>query len=170
MTLLDLQHAVDYVLSHWHVIAAYAGGGLTISVVLQIIKRHFHIDRIQSRRLFKLIRVDGAKIVVLLLTIFTTAGTAVNWLIDPVNAQYLPKQFAFLLTAAFFVHRFAVSPVGAKIEKALKPYWKALEQIKEAEDRKTTVVSPTPATMPAPQVNAALANVAPFILPQEGGK
>lgn len=168
MTLLDLQHALDYVVAHWHVIAAYFGGGLTISVVLQIIKRHFHIDRIQSRRLLKLVRVDGARIVVMILTVFTTAGTAVNWLIDPVNAQYLPKQFAFLLTAAFFVHRFMVSPLGARIEKALKPYWKALEQIKAAEDKKATVastVSPTP-TFTAPP--AVASGVTPFTLPQEG--
>lgn len=161
MTLLDLQHAADYVLAHWHVIAAYAGGGLTISVVLQIIKRRFHIDQIQSWRLFKLIQMDGARTVAILFTIFTTVGTAINWLIDPVNAQYLPKQFAFLLTASFFVHRFAVSPLGAKIEKALKPYWKALEQIKEAEDKKEPIISPAPVTA---------AVVAPFTLPQEGGK
>jgi hypothetical protein len=173
MILLNLHHALDYVLAHWHVIVAYVGGGLTISVVLQIIKRHFHLDRIQSRRLLKLVRVDGARIVVMVLTIFTTIGTAVNWLIDPVNAQYLPKQFAFLLAAAFFVHRFAVSPIGAKIEKALKPYWMALEQIKETENRKMALAPPplaatvTPST-PLPAIESAA--ISPFTLPQEGGK
>ena len=172
MTLLDLQHAADYVLSHWHVIAAYAGGGLTISALLQIIKRHFKLDKIRVLRFLWLIKIDGARLVVLLLTLFTTLGTAINWLIDPINAQYLPKQFAFLLTAAFFVHRFVVSPVGIKIEKILRPYWQALKEIKDSEERKSVIADGT-TTVVTPQLefsSKSVPDVAPFTIPSQGGK
>lgn len=147
MTLLDLQHALTYIVNHWHVIAAYLAGGLSISLLLQWLKRHFKLDQ-KTIQIVKLIRLDGPRIVVTLLTIFTTIGTIINYLIDPVNAQYIPKEFTFLLTAAFFIHRFMVSPLGLRIERILKPYWLAIEQIKKNEKVNPEVSSDPLITQP----------------------
>lgn len=147
MTLLDLQHAITYVADHWREIAAYSVGGLSISILLQWLKRHFKLDQ-KTVRFVKLVRLDGPRIVVVLLAVLTTIGTTVNYLIDPVNAQYIPKEFSFLLAAAFFIHRFMVSPLGQRLEKALKPYWLALEQMKQNEEKALKSAPTVPVTQP----------------------
>lgn len=157
MNLPDLHNACMYIFAHWRVIAGYAVSGLGISIALQTLKRHFQLDK-RTVKIVKLIRLDGPRIVVVMLTVLTAISTAVTYLLDPVNVQYIPKDFSFLLTAAFFVHRFAVSPIGTRIEKALKPYWQALEQLKESEQK---TIAPATVITPNPEV-------VPFTLPQQG--
>jgi hypothetical protein len=153
MTIMDVQNAATYGANHWHAIVAYSAGGLGISILLQWLKRHFKLDEKTFAKL------DGPRIIAVILSILTSLGTLVNYLIDPVTAQNIPKEFTFLLTAAFFIHRFMVSPVGAKLEKTLKPYWQALEQIKSTEERTMT----TAADPVVPTVSE------PFTLPQFPG-
>lgn len=153
---------LNYLIAHWHYIAFYTIDGLSIAIMLQWFKRHFKVDEIERTKLFGFIKVNGKHIVVIILTILAGVSTAATWLVDPNNSAFIPQQYAGILLAAFYIHRFFVSPVGSKIEKALQPYWEAVGQIKEQESlpqaTQTTLLPPaaTPTTIPvvsAPSVS-----------------
>ena len=126
-TVINILH---YLINHWSQIVAYSVGGLSIAVITQFLKKKFNLDNLPIFKFLKVIKLDGPRIVGIIVTVLTAAGTAASWLIDPANAQYIPIRYAFILTAAFYVHRFFVSPTVAKIELAAAPYLAALEQVK----------------------------------------
>lgn len=169
----DAINGAIYIIHHWREIAAYSGGALGLSVVLQWLKHHFKLDQKELRLLY-FIKLDGPRIVVMLFSIFTALGTAVGWLIDPSNARYIPEKFLFLLTAAFYIHRFMVSPLGQRIENQLKPWIKVLKEVRAQELARQAAAAGNPqATIVSPTLQPATpAAVQPFSLqtPQGPGK
>lgn len=94
--------------SDWTTLLAIFGGSTGIATILQIVKRKLHID--------------SAKVISALLGVFSLVTSLANYIVGNVSTSPLPtvgKLTAYLLTGAFFVHRYAVSPLSAKIEKSL---------------------------------------------------
>lgn len=97
-------HALTYVINNWTTIGAYTIGGTSVATV---------VHKVESTRGYK----DFQKYGLALLGLLSAAVVLGNYIIQAhvQNPDVLPKNFAFLLTAAIFLHKFAVSPLGAKI-------------------------------------------------------
>lgn len=141
MTQQDWINGATYLIQHWQLIAAYSVGGLSISIILQWIKRKFKLDE-RLVKITRFIRLDGPRIIVIILTIFTGIGTAVDWLIDPGNARYIPERYVGLLAAAFYIHRFIVSPAGQKISNWLELYVRAVRMVEQQAVAREATTSP----------------------------
>lgn len=115
----------------WTTVLSYVGGATGIATFLQIIKRKY--------------KIDGPKLISFLLGVFSLIASGADYLISHVATSPLPTIFgngSKLLAAAFFVHRFAVSPVSAWIEKQL------LSIISDAATYRSMTSAKQPASMP----------------------
>lgn len=151
MTQQEILHAIDYVVRNWPALVGYGGLATFISVVLQYFKKRYHLD-VKVVRLFRIIKLDGPRLVASLYTIGVSLATGYTWLLDPANAKYVPDRFAYILTFGFFVHRFLVSPAGQKLERTLEPYLLAVKQIKAMEAAKASLAA-TPSQQVQPTLN-----------------
>lgn len=146
---MNYQVILEYLVHHWPAILNYSIDGLSLAVILQCLKRRTKIDQAHIKFL-GFIKLDGPKIVTLMLTIFSGIMTAENWLLDPSNAQYIPQKYAFLLTAAFYFHRFLVSPAAIKLGNWLRPYIQAVQLVNSTYN----AAAPKSIYVPAPPVSA----------------
>lgn len=163
MIVHNLLNAWNFVYAHWHQIVGFSILGVSISAILQYLKRRTGIDKAEVK-LIGLIRLDGPRIVVLVQTLLVALGTLYAHLLDPTNAKYIPTQFAFLLMAVFYLHRFLVSPEGSKIEKELEPYVKAFEQVqaqKLADEAAAKLQAQSASQVVAPQTETVATPPAP---------
>lgn len=148
MTQQDIINGATWVLDDWHRVVGYSLIALAISIGLQYFKKRYHWDEIQAFKLLKLIPLDGPRIVALIYSACTALTALYFWVINPESATVIPAQFSFLLSAGFYIHRFIVSPTGQRVEKALQPYWKALEQIRAAETTQSVTSAAIPLISP----------------------
>lgn len=154
----DIHHYVhlltvfwQYLDAHWTTIGAYTVGGLSLSVVFQLLKKKLKLDKVDDFKLLKLIRLDSARFVGLLFTIFTFAATLANYIlnVNSMSPTTIPKTFFPLLGVALFLHNVFVSPtfkwVASKISTSA--YFGAVTQLKAAKAAQVdTPVIPDPMT------------------------
>ena len=96
--------------STWTTLLAYLAGSAGVASLLQLLKKKLHID--------------SAKVISALLGLFSFVAAAGDYIINQAtqNPSVLGRNTAYIVSLAFFVHRFAVSPLFGKLEKSLLPY------------------------------------------------
>ena len=128
-----IQYLSSLPMSTWTTLLSYLGGAAGIATALQLIKRKY--------------KLDGPKLVSFLLGVFSLVTSGADYLITNAATSPLPTILgngSKLLAAAFFVHRFAVSPLSAWIEKQL------LSLITDANNYRSMTKAPDTVTIPAP--------------------
>lgn len=88
---------VTWVVNHWPALVALAGGGTSLSILLELILHKLHID--------------SKKLAYALIHLLSLAGAFASYYLD--NTTVLPV-YAGLVIAAQTVHRFVVSPYYTK--------------------------------------------------------
>lgn len=150
-----------YVAAHLTVWAEYAGWGIGVASLLQYLKRKYDIDKAKGFSFLGWWQMDGPRIMAALYALAAAASAGLTWFIDPANRAYIPDRFAILVTVGLAIHRFIVSPSGAKLEKKLAPYIQALQQLQTMEQSivaKTTVKAALPPAAAASGANMTQAS------------
>lgn len=138
-----------YVTAHRTAIGAVMLGSFSLSAIFQILKKKLHLDKIDTFKLFKIVRMDAARYVGLLFTVFTAIGTLANYVLQA-NAQNIGvlKAYPWIVLLAFPIHNFIVSPGYKKIAAwvAGTPYFGAVTQLKASKAASQAPVPPDPTT------------------------
>jgi len=138
-----IPHGVSFVINNWTTIGAYTIGGTSVATV---------VHKVESTRGYK----DFQKYGLVLLGLLSAAVVLGNYIIQAhvQNPDVLPKNFAFLLTAAIFIHKFAISPLGEKLStikvtNPLASYFEAVSLLKQQKAALNTTSNEVPAQPPA---------------------
>lgn len=139
----------QYVDAHWTTIGAYTVGGLSLSVVFQVLKKKLKLDKVDTYKLFKVIQLDASTYIGILFTIFTLAGTLANYVlnVNSMSPTAIPKNFAWLTLVALFLHNVVVSPAFKWIANKVSTsaYFGAVTQLK-AQKAEQVAAAPNPTT------------------------
>lgn len=139
----------QYVDAHWSTIGAYSLGGLSVSVVFQLLKKKLKLDKVDTYKLFKVIQLDASTYIGILFTIFTFAGTLANYAlnVNSMSPTAIPNNFIWLTGVALFLHNLIVSPAFKWIANkvATSAYFGAVTQLK-AKKAEQVAVAPNPTT------------------------
>lgn len=100
-TLTNFYHSIPA--SSWNALFAFLLGSTVVATALQVVKHWFNLS--------------GKKLISFLLGLFSFLAAGSNFLISSSvqNPNALGRNTATILAIAFFVHRFAVSPLYEKI-------------------------------------------------------
>lgn len=142
-----LTHAYTWFNAHLGIIGGYAGIGAAVAVVVQTLKVKFHIDQ----KYIKSLKLDGPKLVNIALTVVTALPLIAELVVEKLNDDptQINGNYAYIFIAAVWLHRFAVSPLYAKVQnfleskQAVKDKAAAYDQLVATQTRVSAPVQPT---------------------------
>ena len=129
-----IEYVVNQPLETWLTIAGYLGGSTVIAVILQFLKKRFNID--------------SKKVVMGLLSSFTALASVADYLVTNNVGAPLPElahTWAYLMALAVVIHRFAVSPLYARLSAAVQRF---LAKVDASQASKPSVAAPAVPVLP----------------------
>lgn len=137
---MSVTEIVTILKANWPTIVTLLGSGSGVAVVLQAIK---HFGKLE----------DAKKFVMFLLGLLSTAAALADAVLQHKTGTALGVDLGWVVTAAVFVHRFAVSPGYYKLTNFFEGVYKDAQTY-----RSETLVQPV---TPIDQLDAALAAASP---------
>ncbi len=122
-------------ISSWEAVLWYLAGGSGVAIVLQVLKNVF--------------KIDSKKIVTFLLGVLSFVPIFADAVVSGLSANpnAIGSGTAYLLTAAVFAHRFAVSPIYTRLQVSLGGVFADAKAYREITN--VPAVAPTGVGLPA---------------------